>query len=141
MSENLPLPTPINTSPNGTTVGPVILGSSDDTLVLEGATGINLVGGLNVQYNEINTGIPTFVLEDRYHFIEISNSGTTSVLLPNANGRAGKLYIISKGYNGGVLTVSTQLADKIDGDDTFILNVQSERLKLISSGDNQWLIV
>jgi hypothetical protein len=126
---------------NGTQTGTVNLGSMDSTLTLEGKNGINLKGGLKIQYNSINSGIPQFELLDSYHLVEISNPLTTSIILPDANGRGGKLFIISKNYIGGALTITTQPADKIDGDDTFELNILGERISLISSGDNKWLII
>jgi hypothetical protein len=139
MSENLPLP--IIAVANGTQTGAVNLGSIDGTLTLEGKNGINLKGGLNIQYNDINSNISQFELLDNHHLVEISNSFTTSIMLPDANGREGKLFIISKNYIGGALTINTQPADKIDGDDTLELNILSERISLISSGNNKWLII
>ena len=68
-------------------------------------------------------------------------SGNNTVVLPNANSRTGKKYIISKGYAGDMLTINTQTADKIDGDDTLELTVLNQRIQLISSGTNRWMIV
>jgi hypothetical protein len=143
MSENLPLTifNGVNSTQTGTQTGAVNLGSIDSKLTLEGKTGINLIGGLKIQYNNINSGVSQFELLDSHHLAEISNPLTTSIMLPDANGREGKLFIISKNYIGGSLIINTQPADKIDGDDTFELNILSERISLISSGDNKWLII
>jgi hypothetical protein len=143
MSENLPLTiiNGVNSTQTGTQTGAVNLGSIDSELTLEGKNGINLIGGLKIQYNNINSGVSQFELLDSHHLAEISNPLTTSIMLPDANGREGKLFIISKNYIGGALIINTQPADKIDGDDTFELNILSERISLISSGDNKWLII
>ena len=125
---------------NGFQTGLIEIGSTDNKLILQGATGIQLIGGLDLQYDDLNSGAASITLEDRHEFVEISNALTTNIILPAANARPGKKYIISKGYDGGTLTVSAQVPDTIDGDLTFDIIGINNRLSLISAGD-RWLIV
>jgi hypothetical protein len=134
MSENLPIPISLNNS----TI-PVL--SSDDVLTLQGENGITLVGGLKIQYDNISSGIPIFEIEDKHHLVEISNILTNVVKLPEASGRSGKLFIIYKNYIGGFLKIESQVLDKIDGRDNITLEKINERISLISSGNNTWLII
>jgi hypothetical protein len=127
---------------NGGQTGAVTLGSNDNKLTLIGSTGIKLQGGLDIQYDKIeNNGSNTFTLTDAHQFVEIVDNAVTLVQLPESETRQGKQYIISKGYSGGNLTITTTPTDKIDGDDTIILNVINQRISIISSGDDRWLIV
>jgi hypothetical protein len=121
MSENLPLP--IVTNPGETTSI-----TTTDLLTIQGTLGIKLIGGINMSYNNISSGISTFELNSQYYFIEISNINTTSVF-------------ILKGYTGGLLNISTQASDTIDGSNTISLNDQGERIKLFSSGSNRWTVI
>jgi hypothetical protein len=138
MSENLPIPSIVTS--NGTQSGNVFLGSSDGELTLEGSS-IKLVGGLTVQYDNISSGVSPFILEDKHHLVDISNSSTNIVELPPASIKKGKLYIISKNYVGGTLTILTQSLDTIDGDNTISMSILHERISLISTGSNGWLII
>jgi hypothetical protein len=134
MSENLPIPVILIPDTKGISV-------SDNILTLEGENGINLIGGLKIQYDNISSGIPTFEIEDKHHLVEISNSSTNIVKLPEASGRSGKLFIIYKNYIGGSLNIQTQVLDNIDGTNSIELNRIYERISLISSGGNSWLII
>ena len=134
MSENLPLP--IVTNPGETN-----LITTTDLLTIQGTLGIKLIGGINMSYNNISSGISTFELNSQYYFIEISNINTTSVLLPNSSTQPGQTFIILKGYTGGLLNISTQASDTIDGSNTISLNDQGERIKLFSSGSNRWTVI
>lgn len=126
---------------NGGQSGLVSIGSNDNKLTIQGNQGITIIGGIEYQYNAINLISSIFNLLDIHYFIEITGSGNNTIVLPDADTRTGKIYIISKGYTGGSLTINTQTADKIDGDDTIVLNVLNERIQLISSGIDRWLII
>jgi hypothetical protein len=123
--------------------GQVTMGSTDDSLILQSAKGTTFIGGIEYQYNSIilNNDTLDMSINNNYYFIEIVGSGDNTILLPDGGSQTGKKYIISKGYDTGSLTISTQPADKIDGDDTFVLNIENQRVQLISSGNNRWMII
>lgn len=127
---------------NGGQTGTVTIGSTDTTLTLIGAAGINLNGGINIRYDNISSGVAQFVLTSINQFVDITNPSTTSILLPDASSASsGKKYIISKGYAGGALSIDTSVSDMIDGDNSLVLDVENQRVSLISSGVNRWMIV
>jgi hypothetical protein len=139
MTENLPLAI-ATTSPISNLLSTPDTIATANVLTLQGQLGIELQGGLTLAYDNISSGIPIFVLDSRYYFIEISNNSTTSVLLPNASTTPGQTFIILKGYSGGSLTVSTQGSNTIDGDAAITMDNLDDRLKLFSSGANRWVI-
>lgn len=129
---------------NGGQPGAVDIGSTDNKLTLRGNTGVKVIGGLDIQFDTINiidTG--SFTLDDSHHMVDITStpSANVSVILPEAETREGKLYIISKGYSSGILTIDTQPTDKIDGDDTFVLTGINNRIQLVSGGTNRWMFI
>lgn len=128
---------------NGGQPGSVTIGSNDAKLILKGQTGIKLEGGLDIQYDQISTGIEPFVLNDAHQFVEITNTSTLNIELPDADIRPGKQYIISKGTltTEPAITIKAPLGETIDGENTFVLNVKNQRVSLISSGEDRWLIV
>jgi hypothetical protein len=121
--------------------GAVEIGSNDSTLLLSGKTGITIIGGIEYQYDSIELIGTTYNMLDSNYFVEITGSGDTIVALPEADTRTGKIFIISKGYVGGTLTINTQIADKIDGDDTIELSILNQRIQLISSGTDRWMVL
>jgi hypothetical protein len=133
MSENLPLVFTIK-QPESNLI------STPNVLTLQGHLGIELIGGLTLAYDNISSGISTFEVNSQYYFIEISNINTTTVLLPDASLQPGQTFIILKGYIGGLLTISTQFSNTIDGVSTITMTNKGERLKLFSSGTNRWVI-
>lgn len=126
---------------NGGQLGMVSIGSTDNKLTLQGNQGIHIIGGIEYQYDNIVLNNANFNITDFHYFIEVSGSGNNTLLLPEADNRTGKLYIISKGYSGGTLVINTQTADKIDGEDTLSLTIDNQRIKIISSGVDRWLII
>lgn len=127
---------------NGGQPGSVLIASTDNTLTLQGFSGTTL-NNVVVEYkfDTINLTNGTYNITDNDFLIEITGSGTNTVVLPEADTRTGKKYIISKGYASGSLIISTQTADKIDGDDTFTLSLINTRTTLISSGTDRWLVI
>jgi len=144
--ETLPTPKLLNISSgissNSTISDSVNIGSTSNSLTLTGSTGIRLNGGLFIQYDNI-TSWPSSTIEltDSHHFIEISTPTVNRVLLPDADGRPGKMYIISKNFEGGVLRVDTQMNDKLDNLTHLDLTLKDERFSLISGGIDRWLMV
>ena len=138
---------------NGGNPGPISIGTNDATAtsIISGA-GINigqintpnqisLNGSVGYQYDNINTALGTLNLNADYYFVEVTNDGTTTIALPDASNAIGRQYIISKGFVGGTLTITTTASDTIDGTNTIILNIVDQRIKLISNGLNKWIII
>lgn len=138
---------------NGGNTGPVVIGTTDATAtsIISGA-GINigqlntpnqisLNGSVGYQYDKINTAVGTLNLNADYFFIEVTNAGTNTISLPDASTAVGRQYIISKGFVGGTLTITTTASDNIDGIDTIILKIVDQRVKLISNGLDKWVII
>ena len=138
---------------NGGNSGPVSIGTLDGTNfnlvsggeINIGQTGvpdqIKLNGSVGFQYDEINTALGTLNLNSDYFFVEITNSGTNTVLLPDASTAIGRQYIISKGFSGGTLLITTTVSDTIDGNNQLPLIGLNQRIKLISNGTNKWIIL
>ena len=144
---------------NGGQSGAVTIGttSSDDlTLISAGKINIgdittdeiHLQGGIRFQYDAISDTVPsggnTFNLLLSNYFVEITGSGISTVHLPDADGAvSGHMYIISKGYAGGTIAIKPTpgSGDTIDGLSQVNLTSQDQRLKVISSGSNRWLII
>lgn len=138
---------------NGGNSGPVLIGTTDatDTSIISGsginigqtgtANQISLNGSVGFQYNNINTALGTLNLNADYFFIEVTNAGTNTVALPDASSSIGRQYIISKGFSGGTLTITTTASDTIDGSNPLVLTVLDQRIQLISNNLNKWLIL
>lgn len=139
---------------NGGDTGPVTVGTVDATpfnLISGGAINIGqsgvpdqiyLNGSVGFQYDNIMAAVGTLNLDASYFFVEISNSGTNTVLLPDASIAKGRQYIISKNFAGPAqLTITTTASDTIDGNASISLNILNQRIKLISNGDNKWIII
>ena len=144
--ETLPIPRILNVSSGisseSTISESVNIGSTSSTLTLTGSAGIRLNGGLFIQYDNI-TSWPSSTLEltDSHHFVEISTPTINKVLLPDADGRPGKMYIISKNFEGGVVRVETQMNDKLDNLLYLDLTLKDERFSVVSGGVDRWLMV
>jgi hypothetical protein len=109
---------------------------------------IHIQGGIRYQYDAISDTTPpggnTIDLLLSNYFVEITGIGITTVRLPDADGAvSGHMYIISKGYDGGILTLKPGLGtgDTIDGLTQVNLVFKDQRIKVISSGANRWLII
>ena len=109
---------------------------------------IHIQGGIRYQYDAIaNTTPPggnTIDLLLSHYFVEITGSEISTVRLPDADGAvSGHMYVISKGYSGGTLSVKPAVAsgDTIDGLTQINLVSKDQRLKVISSGANRLLIL
>ena len=138
---------------NGGQFGPVSVGTIDVTpfnlisggVINIGAIGgpdeINLNGSISYQYNNISSGIVSFNLTSYHYFVEISNPATTSIILPASSISAGRQYVISKGYGGGMLSIIPAIGDTVDGLGSFDLTLLDMRVTVISDGSNKWLIV
>jgi len=143
---------------NGGQLGVVTIGttSADDLTLVSSAKinigdvttdDIHLQGGIRYQYDAIADTTPpggnTVNLELSHYFVEITGPGITSVRLPPADAISGHMYIISKGYAGGTLAVKPASAsdDQIDGISQINLVAMDQRLKVISSGLDRWLIL
>lgn len=138
---------------NGGNNGPISIGTLDGTNfnlisggeINIGQTGvpdqIKLNGSVGFQYDEINTSLGTLNLNADYFFVEITNSDTNTVLLPDASTAIGRQYIISKGFSGGTLLITTTTSDTIDGNNQLPLIGLNQRIKLISNGTNKWIIL
>lgn len=139
---------------NGGNSGPISIGTVDSTplnLFSGGPINIGQVGSVDqillngsvgFQYDNITAALGTFLLTSDYFFIEVSNSGTNTVELPLSSTAKGRQYIISKNFpSPSQLTIITTGFDNIDGNSSLTLNVQNQRIKLISNGIDKWIIL
>ena len=137
---------------NGGNTGTISMGSlTANTTIISGgiihigtlglSNRISLNGSVEFQYDNISTALGTLTLNSDYFFVEITNAGTNEVLLPDASTTIGRQYIISKGFVGSTLTITTSISDNIDGSNTITLNIINQRIQLISNGLNKWLIL
>ena len=106
-------------------------------------------GTFNFAYDKIedaDTTLPSYSLLGNQYLVEIRGSGITKVFLPDADGIAGRQYIVSKGYSGGTLSVnvsptSGDTFEGIGGLTSINLVVENQRLKVTSSGEDRWIII
>lgn len=121
--------------------GKIFVGSNNDT------DDIHLQGGIRFRYRNVMDTVPPggscYEINISDYFVEISGSGINQVKLPDADGTEGHVFVISKGYVGGVLCVrpSSGSGDTIDGKNMIELRFTNQRLKVISSGTDRWLIL
>jgi hypothetical protein len=112
-----------------------------DGIVHIGALGlsnnISLDGSIEYQYHNIDTDIGTLMLTADHYFIEVMHIGTHTIDLLDASTAVGRRYIISKGFVGDILTITTTPSDNIDGVDIITLNILNQRIQLISNGLNK----
>lgn len=66
-------------------------------------------------------------------------TGTTTITLPTAVGRTGKVYAVKR-IGTGTVTIATTSSQTIDGDASFSLTVQYDCLAVVSDGAN-WIVV
>lgn len=138
---------------NGGNFGPITIGTTDATqfnLISGGSINIgqigtpdqiHLNGSVGYQYDNINTALGTLNLSADYFFVEVTNAGTNILALPDASTAVGRQYILSKGFSGGTLQITTTLSDTIDGNINITLKVLNQRIKLISNGVDKWIIL
>jgi hypothetical protein len=138
---------------NGGQIGPISVGTTDATTmniisggaINIGATGsadqIAFNGSVGFQYDNISGALGTLTLNADYFFVEVTNAGTTEVALPDANTAVGRQYLISKGFAGGTLTITTTESNTIDEVDDVVLSVQNQRIQLISNGTDKWFVM
>lgn len=139
---------------NGGNSGPLTIGTVDSTpfnLISSGPINIGqtgtpdqilLNGSVGFQYDNITVALGTLNLNADFFFVEVSNSGTNTVALPDADTSKGRQYIISKGFPGPAqLTITTTVSDTIDGNNSLTLSVLNQRIKLISNGADKWIII
>ena len=138
---------------NGGQPGPISVGTTDETpmSIISGGTlnigtqgssdHILLNGSVGFQYDKITTALGTLNLNSDYFFVEVTNSGTNIVALPDASTATGRQYIISKGFPNNTLTITTTASDTIDGENVIQLTAENQRIQLISNGSDKWLIL
>ena len=138
---------------NGGQPGPISVGTTDatDMSIISGGTlnigthgssdHILLNGSVGFQYDKITTALGTLNLNSDYFFVEVTNSGTNIVALPDASTATGRQYIISKGFPNNTLTITTTASDTIDGENVIQLTAENQRIQLISNGSDKWLIL
>lgn len=98
-------------------------------------TGTLSTGGLITNY-VAKTGAYTLTGND---YVVNCTSGTFTVTLPTAVGRAGQDYVI-KNSGAGTITIATTSAQTIDGASTITLSVQYGGKRLQSDGAN-WIVI
>lgn len=138
---------------NGGQAGPVTIGTLDHTacsLISGGIINIGQVGtpdhilmngSIAFQYDEITSGGPIFTLTAEHYFINVTTSGVNEVKLPDSVSAAGRQYIISKGYSGGTMNVTTTGGDLVDTVSTIPLSMLNQRITVISNSNGVWIIV
>lgn len=132
---------PVGDIVNGGQTGAITVGSSTSYLTLQGNQGIRLSGGIKFQYDEISLTDSVLLLTDTHYFVNITGSGNNILILPSADTRSGKKYIISKGYIGGTLIIEAPVTDSIEGDSSTILTIKDQRIQLTASGNNIWIVL
>lgn len=122
--------------------GSIMLGSNDKTLNLKAPKGIKIQSGIEFQYDEITAPTNPFILEDKHYFVEITNPAVVSVILPEATSKRGKSFIISKNHPNNIVISADQTGtpDTIDGDTTYTLSNPNERIRLICTGTDKWML-
>ena len=156
MPDNLPIPTfppgssgdNFYTDSNGVVLG---LPENSDFLInyageiqignVDTSSQIVLNGSIAYEYTEVDDGTNPFVLDANHYFVEITNSLTNTVSLPDVTSSQGRTYIVSKGYAGGLLTIQAFAGQLIDGNSSISLSIEGERIAFINNGLTSWFII
>jgi uncharacterized protein (TIGR02145 family) len=87
------------------------------------------------------TTITSATTLDNTHNVILCNTGPYIVTLPNATANAGKVYYIKNiDANGDDITIDGNGAQTIDGATTHVLTTNQQAVRLISDGNN-WFII
>lgn len=92
-------------------------------------------GGQSNAYQSI-TGNTTLTTAN---YITNVTSGNSTITLPTAVGNSGVQFVI-KNSGSGTVTVNTTSAQTIDGNSTYIINVQYADVIVASNGTN-WVVI
>ena len=98
-------------------------------------------GSIAYEYEELNSGDSIINLSSTQYFIEVTNSNTTELILPLITSAPGRVYILSKGFSGGSITISADSLDNIEGNPSITLTLTNQKLKLINNSSNNWYII
>lgn len=135
---------------NGGQTGNVVIGSNDgnlslfanDTVAIGSSVTIN--GSIDFNYERISTGVSAvYEITDSNYLLEIATGVIDDVVLPDSNERKGRTLIIVNGMDNHVVRVSVKAGsgDMIDNYQFIDLVSMNDRVSVISSGDNKWLLL
>lgn len=98
----------------------------------------------NNRYDKIIDNIPEYYVTNENFFIEIANTSIKKVFLPEADFIGGRRLIILKGYDSTYpLYVYPKVGsnDSIDENPFIPIEMYNQRLSLMSSGVDKWVII
>jgi hypothetical protein len=112
----------------------IVMTPTSLTIGALGSGGTSIVGALGVEYNGYSG---TYTITDTDYVVDMT-AGTSTVTLPTAVGRDGRIYIV-KNSGTGVITLEGDGTETIDGNLNLTLN-QYDSYTVVSDGAN-WIIV
>lgn len=101
----------------------------------------NLLAGLKVDAEDISftlEEVATATTLTANHFLVMVN-GNVTITLPAAASHANRVYTI-KNIGTGKVTIYADGSEKIDGEQTLVLNLQYSYVTIVSDGD-EWFII
>ena len=127
---------------------PFVIGtlpSSAQDLKLISSADIVFGSGVRYQFDAITTAVSPLSVTSAHYLISIQNGADTNfvVNLPAIEpGNEGRQYIISNDHVGTVTIVANVASsDTIDGQPSFTLALQGQRVRLTSTGTDSWFII
>lgn len=116
----------------GTTV--ITLGASST------GNDIYLNGGVRYNMNNLTAMNASYAVSDNDYLINVSSSTYSSLQLPAAATRAGKVFIITRKFGGpSPLVLSPNGADTLDGETSVSMPDLNFKVQIMSDGVNTWI--
>ncbi len=130
-----------------------ILSNEGLLLITDNCNNVQLDDSIQIKSNSIIASKPilakkktsiisgtSITLDSNYYLIELSDTGSVTVTLPQASTESGREYVLIKTGATGAITINRSGSDTIDdGSTTSIsLTTQYDKVSLISNGSNRW---
>lgn len=138
-------PVNIGVGLNNQTSGDDIVGTFQFFRVTESDVGLySVINGRKVPIGGNALHVPVAIKSADYTLTDTDGtilvSGNTTITLPTAVGRGGRMFVIKKTDLGTVLTVDADGSETIDGSLTQIITARYDSITVVSDGSN-WMII
>jgi len=98
-------------------------------------------GNPSFNFKRITDGGTNYTLDDDDYAIEIVSDTYNTVTLPNATGRGGRVYFISRGSDNNDLILTAQAGETIDGWQERDFPRKYTHLTVMSNSVNKWYVI
>jgi hypothetical protein len=129
--------------PNPSTDGAYfsILESGSVTVGGNGSDTVTLGAPVGNSFIEVTDPVTSYTILSGDYIVEIVSDTVNTILLPQAAGIGGKMYIISRRSNNDALVVQAAIGDDMDSRSTIQLSRKYDRINIMSNNLNTWYFV